>query len=452
MSIIKTIKQTPIKGGFRQIFGGIRRRIGDTEISRLRNGIRIATERRYGPTSTIGIWIKTGSRYETEETNGIAHFLEHLFFKGTGKRTREKLEQEVEQIGAHFNAYTGREQGSFYMNIFGDKIKHGVEFLSDIILNSTFSHRSIKAERDTIIRECQEVDTDLNEILFENLHSLTFKGNSLSFPILGPTDNILKFSRHQFLNYYSSQFIPENIVLVAVGDVEHSQFVDLAQKYFNFKTQNLNSNTIQKLNKPTFQGGIQGLINPIMPVSHYALAIEGASWNNPDFYAFSLLNQILGNFDHLNDSVYNYKNNQNSFKQIVLKEKLASKFTGFHYSYSDTGLFGCSAIGDPDKIKQFIHHLQNEFHRISTKLTNEELELAKIQFKSLSLLQKSTTFNFAEEIGRELLMLDKRVSDDEFSQMVDNVDLKSIQKIALRFLSSSVPKALSFLAPHEPKF
>lgn len=185
----------------------------ETKITTLSNGLRVASEDYGLPTCTViylslfkrlfiqkskqnikyvkvGIWIDAGSRFETERTNGTAHFLEHMAFKGTKKRSQTDLELEVENMGAHLNAYTSREQTVYYAKAFSKDLPKAVDILSDILQNSTLGEAEIERERGVILREMQEVETNLQEVVFDHLHATAYQGTPLGRTILGPTQNI----------------------------------------------------------------------------------------------------------------------------------------------------------------------------------------------------------------------------------------------------------------------
>merc|ERR1712241_1277213 len=166
-----------------------------TEISVLDNGMRVATEDSGVPTATVGLWIDTGSRYETAANNGVAHFLEHMAFKGTKKRSQTDLELEIENMGAHLNAYTSREQTVYYAKCFEKDLPKAVEILADITQNSLLGEAEIERERGVILREMQEIETNLQEVVFDHLHAIAFQGTALGQTILGPTENIQSISR-----------------------------------------------------------------------------------------------------------------------------------------------------------------------------------------------------------------------------------------------------------------
>jgi processing peptidase subunit beta len=152
-----------------------------TEVSTLSNGLTVATEAHsHAQTATVGVWIDAGSRAETDKTNGTAHFLEHMAFKGTKSRNQHALELEVENLGAHLNAYTSREQTVYYAKSFRKDVPKAVDIISDILQNSKLESSAIERERDVILREQQEVDKQLEEVVFDHLHSVAFQGEHSS--------------------------------------------------------------------------------------------------------------------------------------------------------------------------------------------------------------------------------------------------------------------------------
>lgn len=167
-----------------------------TEVTTLPNGLRVASEGAHGETATVGVWIGAGSRYETAENNGAAHFLEHMAFKGTAKRTQQQLELEIENMGGHLNAYTSREQTVYYAKVFKKDVPRALDILSDILQNSKLDEQAIERERDVILREMEEVNKQFEEVIFDRLHETAYMGNGLGRTILGPIENVRDVVRY----------------------------------------------------------------------------------------------------------------------------------------------------------------------------------------------------------------------------------------------------------------
>jgi len=195
--------------------------------------LRVASETVQGSeTATVGVWIDAGSRYETAQNNGVAHFLEHLAFKGTEKRTQQALEVEIENMGGHLNAYTSREQTVYFAKVFRQDVGRAVEILSDILLNSKVDPAAVERERDVILREMSEINKQHEELVLDHLHATAFQGTGLGRTILGPEENIRSLQRSDLLDYIQQHYTAPRMVIAGAGAVDHAELCDLAGKHF----------------------------------------------------------------------------------------------------------------------------------------------------------------------------------------------------------------------------
>ena len=197
------------------------------------SGLRVASETVQGSeTATVGVWIDAGSRYESADNNGAAHFLEHLAFKGTTKRTQQQLEVEIENMGGHLNAYTSREQTVYFAKVFKDDVGRAVEILSDILLNSKLEDAAIQREKDVILREMTEVNKQQEELVLDHLHATAFQGTGLGRTILGTEENIVNMKRKHLTDYIATHYTAPRMVIAGAGAVDHAQLCDLSAKHF----------------------------------------------------------------------------------------------------------------------------------------------------------------------------------------------------------------------------
>jgi len=243
-----------------------------TDISVIDNGMKIATENSGASTATVGLWIDTGSRYETAANNGVAHFLEHMVFKGTQKRSQTQLELEVENMGAHLNAYTSREQTVFYAKCLSSDIGNAVEILADILNNSKFGEQEIERERGVILREMQEVEMNLQEVVFDHLHAVAYQGTPLGRTILGSTENIKSISRDDIVQYIKTHYKGPRMVLAGAGGVNHEDLCDLATKHFGAITDKYEAEVPLDLHC-RYTGSDIRARDDSMPLAHVALAV-----------------------------------------------------------------------------------------------------------------------------------------------------------------------------------
>ncbi|KAG0264343.1 hypothetical protein DFQ27_001285 [Actinomortierella ambigua] len=406
-----------------------------TRVTNLKNGLTIATESIPNcQTATVGVFIDAGSRAENIKNNGAAHFLEHMAFKGTSSRSQHDLEIQIENMGAHLNAYTSREQTVYYAKAFSGDIPKSVEVLSDILQNSTLNNDAIERERDVILREQQEVDKQMEEVVFDHLHATAFQGESLGRTILGPKENIKSLSRDDLVNYIKTNYTADRMVLVGAGGVDHDALVSLAEKHFSKLPVSASPAGLGQASTfaPNFTGSEIRLQDDTMAQAHIALAVEGCGWNSPDYYTMLVMQSIIGTWDRaLGASAHT----SSRLSSIVHKYKLANSFMSFNTSYKDTGLFGIYFITEnKDMQDDLIHFTQKEWARLTTSVTDAEVERAKQQLKSSLLLSLDGTTAIAEDIGRQMVTTGKRVPPSEVEQAINKISSADVRRVASDYL------------------
>lgn len=191
--------------------------VPETQVSQLDNGLRVASEQSSHATCTVGVWIDVGSRYETEKNNGAGYFVEHLAFKGTKNRPGNALEKEVESMGAHLNAYSTREHTAYYIKALAQDLPKAVELLADIVQHCSLEDSQIEKGRDVILRELQENDASMRDVVFDYLHATAFQGTPLAQAVEGPSENVRKLSRADLTEYLGQHYKAPRMVLAAAG-------------------------------------------------------------------------------------------------------------------------------------------------------------------------------------------------------------------------------------------
>jgi len=402
-----------------------------TLMTTLPNQLRVASESSGGETATLGMWIDTGSRYETDANNGVAHFLEHMAFKGTAKRTQHQLEVEVENMGAHLNAYTSREQTVYYAKVLKKDVPKAVELLSDILTNSTFSAGAVERERDVIMREMEEVQSVTEEVIFDMLHECAFVGTPLARTILGPKENIASISVDDIKNYITTHYTAPRMVFAASGAVEHNQLVDLCGEHFGGVASEAPPGYTYEREPSLFSGADVRDYNDDMDFGHFALAFEGLKWTDPDVFTLMLCQSLLGVYDH--------KRAGSEMSSAKLASDLAKMDTGlqlmqpFCTCYNDTGLFGVYFVmpmGKKECVDDVFATVQEELVALTTGTAEEELNAAKAQLKYSLMLQMDGTSPNAEEIGRQILAYGRRMSLAETFARIDAIEAADVQRVA----------------------
>ncbi|KAF1825477.1 uncharacterized protein K489DRAFT_315382 [Dissoconium aciculare CBS 342.82] len=409
-----------------------------TESTTLSNGFTIATEHSpYAQTSTVGVWIDAGSRAETDRTNGTAHFLEHLAFKGTQKRSQSQLELEIENMGGHLNAYTSRENTVYYAKSFNSDVPNTVDILADILQNSKLEPSAIERERDVILREQEEVDKQLEEVVFDHLHATAFQNQPLGRTILGPKENIQSISRDDLTSYIKTNYTADRMVLVGAGGVPHSQLVDLAEKYFSklpaYNPDAQNNAAARGIeSKPDFVGSEVRIRDDTLPTANIAIAVEGVSWKDDDYFTALVTQAIVGNWDR---SMGNSPYLGSKLSTFIHDHKLANSFMSFSTSYSDTGLWGIYLVTDAvTRIDDLVHFTLREWSRLSYNVSEAETERAKQQLKASILLSLDGTTASAEDIGRQIITTGRRLSPEEVERVVGSVTAADVMSFAQRKL------------------
>jgi processing peptidase subunit beta len=401
-----------------------------TLVSTLPNKLRVASETTGGETATVGVWIDTGSRYESDANNGVAHFLEHMAFKGTAKRSQLQLEMEVENMGGQLNAYTSREQTVYYAKVLKKDVPKAVELLSDILTNSTFSADAVERERDVILREMEEVESMTEEVIFDMLHEVAYVGTPLARTILGPESNIKSITADDIKKYITTHYTAPRVVVAASGAVDHDALVTMTGDHFGGMQEAAPPGYDFEYLPSLFTGGDVRDFNDGMELGHFALAFEGLSWTDPDVYTLMLAQSLLG--------VYDANRGGAQFSGAKLASSLATLGSGvrlmqpFCTCYNDTGLFGVYMTANMDskeKTDDLFLTVQEEIVAITTGTSDEALEMAKNQLKFNMMLQMDGTSPNAEEIGRHMLAYGRRISLAETFARIDAIEPEDVQRV-----------------------
>lgn len=404
-----------------------------TRLSVLDNGIRVATEDSGAATATVGLWIDAGSRYENSKNNGVAHFLEHMAFKGTSKRSQTDLELLVENMGAHLNAYTSREQTVFYAKCLANDVPAAVEILADIIQNSSLAEPEIERERGVILREMQDVESNLQEVVFDHLHATAFQGTPLGQTILGPTKNIKKISKADLQNYIKTHYQPARIVLAGAGGVEHEKLVELANKNFSGLK---NTVTDVELSHCRYTGSEIRVRDDSMPLAHVAIAVEGAGWTDADNIPLMVANTLIGAWDR---SQGGGMNNASFLARAASAGNLCHSFQSFNTCYKDTGLWGIYFVAEPLQLDDMVHNIQSEWMKLCTSVTDSEVTRAKNLLKTNMLLQLDGTTPVCEDIGRQMLCYNRRIPVHELDARIEAVTVQNVRDVCYKYLYDRCP-------------
>src|SRR6056300_1070515 len=260
------------------------------EMHQLSNGLRVITERMEGlQSAAIGVWVSAGGRNERIEQNGIAHFLEHMAFKGTKRRNALQIAEAIEDVGGYINAYTSREVTAYYARVLREDTGLALDVISDILTNSVFDAREIEIERGVILQEIgQALDTP-DDVIFDWLQEEAYPDQPIGRTILGPSERVRSFGRDDLTGFVAEHYGPEQMILSAAGAVDHDQLVKLAEQQLGGLQRRP-----QLISSPAqFQGG-QRIVEKSLEQVHFTLGFDSPHYKNKDFYAAQVYSSAMG--------------------------------------------------------------------------------------------------------------------------------------------------------------
>jgi predicted Zn-dependent peptidase len=395
----------------------------NSEMTTLANGLRVITqERPQLETVSLGIWVKTGSAYETEKNNGISHFLEHMSFKGTETRTALQMSEEIEDVGGQSNAYTSREFTAFYAKMLKEDAELAVDVLTDSLKNSTFPEEELVKERDVVIQEIKQTIDTPDDIVFDYFQDKAYSNQPLGRSILGPKENVAGFTKQDLQDYIGTNYAAENMVLCAVGNIKHQDFVKMVEA----RMSDFRAKTHFEMSPQKYIGGFYSEKRPIEQ-SHIILGFEGFPYKSKEYYDVAILSTILGG-----------GMSSRLFQEIREKRGLVYSVYSFTAAHTGTGLFGIYAGTEADSLPVLTPVVIDEIKKISQDLvTEKEFNRAKMQLRSSIKMGLESSSSTAEILARQNLIYNRTLSIDEVIAKIDNVTRDDIRNAAQRIFSSN---------------
>ena len=417
----------------------------ELSVSHLPNGFTVVTE--HTPRvnfCTIGVWIDAGSRFETRENNGVAHFLEHVNFKGSDKFSKDEIDTTFEYLGSHFNAYTSRDRTAYYIKTFNDHAEQCMELLADILRNSKHTPRSVELERPTILAEMREVEELVDEVIMDNLHLCAFDSSVSGLPltILGPTDNISKhIDRKMIRDFVDTHYTGPRMTLVCSGGLTHRSVERLASTFYgDLPNANNRPDLVSR-----YVGGDFVMWNQTMMTANCAWAVPICGAASPDNIPLQLVHCMLGGYRREQQDLFANITHTHNHKFSARPNLEAIQ--PFYTPYEETGLFGMYMVAVPgndptDKklLSEVMHSNFDFLHSLASKpVAADTLETVKAHYKAAQLMQMDSTTNRAEEIGRQMIHLKRRVPVMDMLQAVDAVTPADIQRVVKTYFVGARP-------------
>lgn len=399
-----------------------------TKQTTLSNGLRIVTsERPQNETVSLGIWVNTGSAYETEDINGISHFVEHMVFKGTKKRTSLQISEEIENVGGQSNAYTSREFTAFYAKMLKNDLELALDVIADFITSPTFPADEMVKEKEVVVQEIKQGNDTPDDVIFDYFQEKAFPNQPLGRSILGPEAKVRAFTADDLYGYMHRNYAAENMIVVAVGNVNHENFVTMVEnRLADFRAKK------QFTPAPQVYGGGFYAEKRDIEQAHVLIGFKGVEYYNPMYYPISVLSTLFGG-----------GMSSRLFQEIREKRGLVYTVYSFTNSHTANGLFGIYAGLSGSEIKQIIPVISDEIKKIvQDKVSEAEINRAKVQLKASMLMALESSSATAEVIARQMLLYNRVIPVDEIVAHIDSVTAEDIQKAAQTLFVSAPTYAL----------
>jgi predicted Zn-dependent peptidase len=388
------------------------------------NGLTLITEEmKHIRSICIGIWVKTGSRDEDREWNGISHFVEHMVFKGTQHRSAEEIARQVDSIGGNIDAFTAKECVSFSMKVLDEHLPIALDVLSDLVLNPVFDGQDITRERGVILEEIK-MDEDNPDYLVHEIFTQNFwKDHPLGRPILGTRDTVKRFERTPVFDFYSQRFIPGNVIITAAGNLNHQRFVELVTKRFEKMKPASNGfhsappKIVPKIilkNKKSLEQ-VQICVGvPSYPITHEKR------------HSSYILNTLLGG-----------GMSSRLFQNIRERQGLAYAIYSDLNPYRDTGCLSIYAGTSRESAVKVVESVVSEFQKLKAELVSpEELQRAKDQLKGSLMLSLESSTARMSNLARQEMYFDRFYGLDELIQKIEAVTAAELQELANFFFQT----------------
>ena len=404
------------------------------QLHTLSNGFRIVTENMPGlKSASVGIWVGAGGRHERLEQNGIAHFLEHMAFKGTKTRTPLQIAEAIEDVGGYINAYTSREMTAYYVRLLEDDVALGIDVIGDILLNPIFDPNEIEVERGVILQEIgQALDTP-DDIIFDWLQEAAFPDQALGRTILGPSERVSSFTRDDLAGFVSEHYGPNQMILAAAGAVDHDEIVRQAEKLFG----HLPSVQPTTLIQPAKFGGFERRENKDLEQVHFALGIEGPDYRDPEIYTAQIYSSVMGG-----------GMSSRLFQEVREHRGLCYTIFAQAGAYEDTGLTTIYAGTSAEQIAELANVTADQMKRAASDMSDKEVERARVQMKAGLLMGLESPSNRAERLARLLSIWNRIPSLDETIARIDDVTTGKVKAFAEKTATQS-GAAMALYGPAE---
>jgi len=399
----------------------------------LDNGLRVVTESLpYFPTVYFGVWWKTGSRYENRENNGISHFIEHMLFKGTERRTAHDIAREIDAVGGVLNAFTGKEYTCLYARVLRQDTDLALDLLADMCRHSTFKEEDVGREKNVIVQEIKMIEDNPEEWVFDLFTADYYRGDPLGLPVLGSEETVGGITRDRLLEHYGMYHSPRNMVITGVGRIDHDALVSKVDKLFSGMAAGLDRPAAMR--EPESFPGVYVYEKDLEHI-YLCLATDGVSQTDSRRYALYALNAIVGGSmsSHL-------------FQEIREKRGLVYNIFSYVNCYNGVGNFGISTSSPAESLEEVIALIRGEASSLKKKgVTPADLAFSKEHIKGNFFISLEGSEARMGRLAKNEIYFDRYVSIKETLKRMDFVHAEQVDEMSRLVFGEPRSMALAVL-------
>lgn len=397
------------------------------------NGLRIVTEKIPSVRSVaLGIWVGTGSKYENDLNNGISHFLEHMFFKGTSTRSAKAIAETFDEIGGNVNAFTSKEYTCYYARVLDQHAPIALDVLSDMYFNSVFDADELEKEKNVVIEEISMYEDTPDDLVHDLIARASYGSHPLGSPILGTEEVLRSLKRDDLVRYVDQHYLPTNTVVTVAGNFDDSLIEDIKTRFSAFQR----TAHLPVLTTPDFASDVLAQ-HKKTEQAHLCISLPGFQVGHEDVYSLILLNNVLGG-----------SMSSRLFQEIREERGLAYSVYSYHSSYKEAGTFTVYTGTAPEQVSQVFDIVTHVLRDVADHgITEKELVKGKEQLKGSLMLSLESTNSRMSRLGKNELLLGRHLSLDEILAKIDRVSHDSVLAVAQELFRSKL--ALAMVSPLE---
>jgi predicted Zn-dependent peptidase len=376
---------------------------------------------------SIGVWVLAGSRNETEQNNGISHFIEHMFFKGTKNRSAKEIAEAFDAVGGQVNAFTSKEYTCYYAKVLDSHAQYALDILGDMFFNSNFDKEEMEKEKKVVLEEIKMYEDTPDDIVHDLLSQASYGQHPLGFPILGTEERLRSFEPEDLREYMDQNYKPENVVVSVAGNVDESFFKEVEKLFGSYET---DSNRLDIVEPDFLSEHITR--KKETEQAHLCFGYNGLPIGHKDIYSLVVVNNVLGG-----------SMSSRLFQEVREARGLAYSVFSYHSSFLDNGLLTVYGGTGNDQLQVLQETIEDTIETLRTEgLTDKELKNSKEQLKGNLMLGLESTNSRMSRNGKNELLLKKHRSLDKIIEEIDAVNHNSVENVMKTIFTKPYSSAL----------